>query len=964
MRKFINDGKADCSDGSDERVESFRCYEYELSCFSPNYKNNFDIPSYHKCLSYEMIRDGTVDCNSGIDEKLFLTNCTNENLFLCLDQSRCLPRKFKCDEVVNCIDGSDELEVCDHTPTIFRHFQQKKGFINNWVDFLVMNIKENFTTFARNATTIRNKGKDFIRKFMFGLKCKSNGRHNRNLYQSVSQTQIRYNRTKCLNQEKTCFDENEKFTCFRCFDKTIIFKSQVCDGVVDCQDLSDECACEESEAKTLCEVFYNNKNMKANSYDFHNICDLDYDMPLGVDEKYCATKELFTFNIFEKGSKKGGLTKCAKGKTALNLTSNVLSGDTDSFKQFIDVIYGGKRKFYRENKELSSLSDLDGSCNYKFECPFMEDECSQECLNNLKHLQLEYKIITCFSFTFENLQTISVGLNKNLRFIFNTSAFMLVNPLYKKYEINYMVDAYYDKNSELKGKYSNTQMNRSFDFDTNDVLKMCTAYSFACPWYFQCETHNSGVIDIKRVCDLHYDCKDQSDEKYCSTDTHFNCTEGIPVSISRKKVNDQSLDCADFSDECKENSVSSVKEMIKNAYLRYFIWVTSVGIIVFNVVVIRNNIRKIKTTNNKHSVMYYNLILVLSLSFSDIIFGFALVTIAFTSYKFSGVYCTKNFKWRSSTLCVALGVFTMISSQTSLNILVLLTGFRLYSVIKPFKSLDFKKHNFYSLLYCCWFLSLLLAVIPILLKKAFTQNFIISKNLLFKNKNVDRLIESDKLYSLAENIERAWTHSNSSDLPPLNSISNISDFKEWYFNLEDVKVSYPNISIDTEMTFGFYSSSAVCLPDIYSQNSTASQFSFALMIFNMFLIVCISLGYTFIFCKLRSKNFKAIQKKSFKKSSKKSRENDNSTLFRIFLIVATDVACWLPIILLTFANFFNYEIPEIVYSLTSIVFLPINSLLNPIFYSKVDVVLKENSRRLIKRLRACNIFQKQNKLQQ
>ena len=143
---------------------------------------------------------------------------------------------------------------------------------------------------ARHEVTIQNKGKYYVRKFMFGLKCKSNGRHNRNLYQSVPQTEISYNRTKCLSQEKTCFDEKEKFICFRCFDETIIFKSQVCGGVVDCQDLSDECACEESEAKTLCELLCNDKNTKANSYELHNVCDLDHDLPLDVDEKYCATK--------------------------------------------------------------------------------------------------------------------------------------------------------------------------------------------------------------------------------------------------------------------------------------------------------------------------------------------------------------------------------------------------------------------------------------------------------------------------------------------------------------------------------------------------------------------------------------------------------------------------------------------------------------------------------------------------
>ena len=69
------------------------------------------------------------------------------------------------------------------------------------------------------------------------------------------------------------------------------------------------------------------------------------------------------------------------------------------------------------------------------------------------------------------------------------------------------------------------------------------------------------------------------------------------------------------------------------------------------------------------------------------------------------------------------------------------------------------------------------------------------------------------------------------------------------------------------MSFGSFSASAVCLPGFYSQNSTASQFSFALMNFNKFLIVGISLGYAIIFCKLRSKKSIAIQEKSFIKSS-------------------------------------------------------------------------------------------------
>ena len=60
---------------------------------------------------------------------------------------------------------------------------------------------------------------------------------------------------------------------------------------------------------------------------------------------------------------------------------------------------------------------------------------------------------------------------------------------------------------------------------------------------------------------------------------------------------------------------------------------------------------------------------------------------------------------------------------------------------------------------------------------------------------------------------------------------------------------------------------------------------------------------------------------------------------RIILIIVKDIACWLPIISFSYANFFGYPIPDMVHPLSSIVLLPINSLLNPIIYSTLDVLL-------------------------
>ena len=201
----------------------------------------------------------------------------------------------------------------------------------------------------------------------------------------------------------------------------------------------------------------------------------------------------------------------------------------------------------------------------------------------------------------------------------------------------------------------------------------------------------------------------------------------------------------------------------------------------------------------------------------------------------------------------------------------------------------------------------------------------------FSNNNVDRIIKSEKLYKLAENIETVWSSSKTDSIPPSKSIYNIRDFSDWYFNSYSFRNQYPNTSIDIIKSFGFYSSSAVCLPDFYAENYVTSKYVFALMSFNLILITFISLGYAFIFYKIWfSESDKLLKNRS---------KNENTMLYRVSLIVATDIACWLPIIVFSYAKYFGYQTPDIVHSLTSIVILPINSLLNPIIYSKLDVVV-------------------------
>lgn len=207
------DGDRDCSDGSDETdCQSFSCSAWQFACIS----------SKNKCIFRNWQCDGERDCDDGSDE----ANCTittttttapipttekqcSELMFRC-DNGHCIPFWWRCDELDDCGDASDEDGCPSH------------GFRSN-------------TTTQRPTTTPMYHT---CQKDQF--QCRTGT--------CIWETWVCDNDSDCPDQEdeencpqvKTCEDSSE-YRCRR--SSGCIPSNLLCDGHADCADGSDEEGC-------------------------------------------------------------------------------------------------------------------------------------------------------------------------------------------------------------------------------------------------------------------------------------------------------------------------------------------------------------------------------------------------------------------------------------------------------------------------------------------------------------------------------------------------------------------------------------------------------------------------------------------------------------------------------------------------------------------------------------------------
>ena len=407
--------------------------------------------------------------------------------------------------------------------------------------------------------------------------------------------------------------------------------------------------------------------------------------------------------------------------------------------------------------------------------------------------------------------------------------------------------------------------------------------------------------------------------------------------------NFKNLFVSDFCKSCKlprPNSVDSFNHYLENYYVIFVI----LGLLSLfgNGIAIFHEIQTLIKQKNKIAKErnVYNM-LVVNLCFADLLMAFYLIIFPIALKKLKPI----NY-W----LCDMLGVFSLLSMEVSVSILVIITLFRLYGIIYPYKRIHIKVAI--ALLVLVWIGWVIVASLPLFNGIIFAHEFtrVIDVTSMEGNKSFREPLTriSASVKNLVDGIEL-------SDEPFSMVLHDLSKYKSNEVTLQLLNsFNLVNFVRDEVVFVNYYSPDRACTIEIFvnASNTATAYFSLSLLICNfagfLFILVSYMIMLRNISASRLTNFFSCLSEQSFfKKSSHKSKKvksENRQVYYRIFAVVVTDLVCGIPLCLLGFGYFVeglflkncfvnqNFLFKEVAPLLVLILF-PINSVINPYIYS-------------------------------
>ena len=421
---------------------------------------------------------------------------------------------------------------------------------------------------------------------------------------------------------------------------------------------------------------------------------------------------------------------------------------------------------------------------------------------------------------------------------------------------------------------------------------------------------NDRCVDYDKVCNLVDDCGDGSDEDTCIN--NFLCLSSNRF-IGRSQKCDGKIDCTDYTDECNVEDCRTT--IISKLSLKVFSWVVGCAAVILNSVKLLKNVKHLATRHFTSALN--NKALTTVIHVGDLITGLYLLTIAILdSVIFAESYCKQRLTWLSSDGCAFLGVFSTFGGQISLFSMTVLSIFRAIGIIKVQKMTSkYAAAKMVIIILIMSIASFCLAYIPLMVRyedyfvNGMTYNPKISIFPAFVTKDM-HINKISKYYGrIVDSVLYTWAKID-------NLISNI--FSNQYGGIGRRKVH-------------FYGNDGVCLFKYFvSREDPQKVYVWSNLILNFVCFTIIFICYSKVLFSTKSLKQRA-RMCNHEAQNRRSRDKEESHL-QIALIIATDFLCWVPFMLVCMLHSFEIMDATALYPISSIVILPINSVINPILY--------------------------------
>ena len=388
--------------------------------------------------------------------------------------------------------------------------------------------------------------------------------------------------------------------------------------------------------------------------------------------------------------------------------------------------------------------------------------------------------------------------------------------------------------------------------------------------------NTSVCLTYDKVCNLVDDCGDGSDEMSC--ENHFQCeTSREYLHLSQKC--DGVFHCLDRSDECNESCGGTIVGPLR---LKIMAWIIGILAILLNLIAFTMNLCSLRGCKSEAALLSSGLVIVIHMG--DFLGGVYLtVLVSFDAYHGES-HCKRQLEWLTSVPCVTLGITSTIGLQISLFSMTALSVIRAIGVkndIRVPRSISRKSvYKLISLISAMLVMCFVLSFLPMV--PVYEDNFV--NGVRYENSNTLFLGCQDKKKLMAI-LEAKYGR-----MRPMAGVLSWSQIR----NLVKAMFSEDYGGIKHK-TLSFYGNDPVCVFKYFVRREDPQKsFTVFLLCVNMACFAIITTSYAVIAATSR-KSAHALSKNDKNKVNEGVRKTDARLQRVVHAMIISDFLCWIII---------------------------------------------------------------------